>query len=130
MDATFVFVEASCATPAATATVTAPFAAGVTLTVYTVLLTATKVPAVPLVTVISPKINPVTALLKVMVTGIGLVAVEAFAVDETTTEGRLLSNDTLKVFDTRLLFAAASCATPAAALTVTVPVAVGVMDAV
>ena len=55
------------------------------------LLTATKLPAVPLVTVMSLRINPVTASLKVKVTGIGEVLVGVVAVEDTTTEGRTLS---------------------------------------
>jgi len=93
-------------------------------------LTATKFDAVPFTTVTSLRINPVTALLKVKVTGIGEVFVGFGAVVDTITVGRVLSYVTVNVLDARLVFVATSSATPAAALTDTTPTAVGVTDAV
>src|SRR5262245_34917992 len=53
--------------PAATLTVTAPSAVGVTSSAYVVPLTVENVPAVPPVTVMALALNPVTASLKVNV---------------------------------------------------------------
>ena len=80
------FDAASAATPAATLTVTIPAAKGVMFTVYVVPLPA-KVPAVPLLTVMSPITNPVTTSLKVMVTGMGDTFVGSEAVVVMATVG-------------------------------------------
>ena len=75
----------------------------------------------PFVTVISPAINPVTLSLNVMVTGIGETLVGSAALDVMTTVGATLSNTLVRLVAIVLLFVAASIATLAATLTVTVP---------
>ena len=87
-------------------------------------------PAVPLVTVMSPAINPVTASLKVIVTRIGKVLVGLGAVDVIVTVGEAVSNVLLNCEAAVLLLPVASIALPAATFTVTVPCAVGVTFAV
>ena len=86
----FEFSEASKQTPAATSTVTAPSAVGVTLNVYVVpdpeiLLT------LPLPTVISEDVKPVTDSLNVMVIGIGETLVIESRVEEKVAIGPVIS---------------------------------------
>jgi len=75
------------ATPAAISTVTAPSAEGVIFAVNTVLSLVCRLPAAPLPTVISESVNPVTASLNVMVTGMGLAFVGLVLPDVIVTVG-------------------------------------------
>ncbi len=89
-----------------------------------------KALAVPLVTVISPKTNPVTLSLKVIVTGIGDTLVGSAAVEVMATEGATLSYVLVRMLEAVFPLLVPSTATLAATLTVTGPAAVGVMLAV
>lgn len=86
----FPLVAASIATLSATLTVTDPAADGVMLAVYVVPLPL-KFAAVPLVTEMSLRTNPVTLSLKVMVTGIGDILVGSAAEEVIATVGCVLS---------------------------------------
>ncbi len=89
-DALLPFPAASFATPEAREIVTNPYAAGVISAEYVFPLPV-KLPAVPFVTVMSLKVNPVTDSSKVKVTGIGELRVPLPTVVETEIVGLTLS---------------------------------------
>ena len=89
-----------------------------------------KLPAVPLVTDMSLRINPVTLSLKVKVTGIGDTFVGSVAVEVMTRVGDSLSYVLDKILEAVFPLVAASAAAPAATLTLTSPAAEGVMSMV
>jgi len=91
LEAMLPFAAASTAELAATLTVTAPSAAGVMFAVYTLLFPA-KLPTLPLVTMMSPAVNPVTFSLKVIVIGKGERFVGSVDVEVIVVVGATLSN--------------------------------------
>ena len=124
-DAALPLPAPSCPASAGTLTVTAPWPAGVTSNVYDA-PAPTKLATVPLATMTSPAVKPVTASLKVTANGIGDTRVGCGAVVASVAVGPTLSNVRVKAFDGPLGLPAVSWAAPAATLAPKLPCAAGV----
>ena len=127
VDALLLLPPPSAATHAAILTLTAHCAVGVTVRWYTVVLIAVTVDSVQFEHVTSDHVNPITAVSNVPVTKKLAPVKYAHSVPVVNvTDGLILSNVVLIVFDALLLLPATSTAHHAAILILTAHCAVGV----